>query len=52
LKAEHEAIKAEIEAREDNFQKAVALCKQMIDEGHYATEVCLKNCDYQEIVCY
>lgn len=44
LKAEHEAIKAEIEAREDSFEKAVALCKQMVQEGHYASDVSAVFC--------
>lgn len=39
LKTEHEAVKAEIEAREENFEKVVALCKAMIDDRHYASEV-------------
>ncbi|PSN40703.1 hypothetical protein C0J52_13751 [Blattella germanica] len=36
LKAEHEAVKAEIEAREENFQAVVELGKVMVQEGHYA----------------
>lgn len=36
LKAEHEAIKNEIEAREDNFHAVIDLSEAMIQTGHYA----------------
>ncbi|KAK6641322.1 hypothetical protein RUM44_013031 [Polyplax serrata] len=36
LKAEHEAVKAEIEAREDVFGKVVALSEEIIRDDHYA----------------
>ncbi|KAL0275436.1 UNVERIFIED_CONTAM: hypothetical protein PYX00_003283 [Menopon gallinae] len=36
LKAEHEAVKAEIEAREDIFRKIVDLSKEMTQDEHYA----------------
>lgn len=39
LKAEHEAVKAEIEAREENFQQVVQLGKTMVHNGHYAEQV-------------
>lgn len=39
LKAQHEAVKAEIEAREDNFAKVVSLGEEMAREGHYALQV-------------
>lgn len=39
LKAEHEALKAEIEAREENFQAVVELGKLMVQETHYASMV-------------
>lgn len=39
LKAEHEAVKAEIEAREDSFEKVVALGEEIIKNGHYASSV-------------
>lgn len=39
LKAEHEAVKAEIEAREENFQAVVELGKLMVQENHYAAVV-------------
>jgi spectrin beta len=39
LKAEHEAVKAEIEAREENFKAVVELGKLMVQENHYASMV-------------
>lgn len=39
LKAEHEAVKAEIEAREDVFGKVVALSEEIIRDDHYAAPV-------------
>ncbi|XP_044739331.1 spectrin beta chain, non-erythrocytic 1 isoform X2 [Chrysoperla carnea] len=36
LKAEHDAIKNEIEAREDNFHAVIDLSEAMIQTGHYA----------------
>lgn len=37
LKTEHERIKAEIEAREDEFSKVVESGGSMIEEQHYAS---------------
>ena len=37
LRAEHERLKAEIEAREDVFRAAVQAAETMIQEEHYAT---------------
>ena len=37
LKTEHERIKAEIEAREDEFSKVVESGGNMIEEQHYAS---------------
>lgn len=39
LKAEHEAVKAEIEAREDNFKTVLELGEAMIQGKHYASQV-------------
>ena len=39
LKAEHESLKAEIEAREDNFSSVVEVGESMISDGHYAAQV-------------
>lgn len=39
LKAEHEAVKAEIEAREDNFKTVLELGEAMIQGQHYASQV-------------
>ncbi|XP_034253991.1 spectrin beta chain, non-erythrocytic 1 isoform X5 [Thrips palmi] len=38
LKAEHEAVKAEIEAREDNFKTVLELGEAMIQGKHYASQ--------------
>ncbi|XP_052120778.1 spectrin beta chain, non-erythrocytic 1 isoform X4 [Frankliniella occidentalis] len=38
LKAEHEAVKAEIEAREDNFKTVLELGEAMIQGQHYASQ--------------
>ncbi|KAK7865818.1 hypothetical protein R5R35_001276 [Gryllus longicercus] len=37
-KAEHEAVKAEIEAREESFQNVVDLGQAMVQAGHYASQ--------------
>lgn len=37
LKTEHERIKAEIEAREDEFSRVVESGGNMIEEQHYAS---------------
>lgn len=37
LKTDHERIKAEIEAREDQFSKVVEAGGNMVEEQHYAT---------------
>lgn len=39
LKAEHEAVKAEIEAREESFQSVMELGEGMVQANHYATQV-------------
>ncbi|XP_063234159.1 spectrin alpha chain, non-erythrocytic 1 isoform X2 [Bacillus rossius redtenbacheri] len=38
LKAEHEAVKAEIEAREESFQAVVEMGQDMIRDDHYAAQ--------------
>uniref|UniRef100_A0A8D8XL88 Tripeptidyl-peptidase 2 n=1 Tax=Cacopsylla melanoneura TaxID=428564 RepID=A0A8D8XL88_9HEMI len=38
LKAEHEALKAEIEAREASFRQVMELGEAMVQGGHYANE--------------
>lgn len=42
LKAEHEQLKAEIEAREGTFGTIVNAGEEMIDGGHYAHEEVIK----------
>lgn len=39
LKAEHEATKAEIEAREDSFKLVIELGEALVQGGHYAAQV-------------
>lgn len=39
LKAEHDSLKAEIEAREDNFQAVVEMGRLMVQANHYAAMV-------------
>ena len=39
LKAEHEATKAEIEARENSFKSVIELGEALIQGGHYAAPV-------------
>lgn len=39
LKAEHEATKAEIEARESSFKSVIELGEALIQGGHYAAQV-------------
>lgn len=39
LKAEHDAIKAEIEAREESFQTVMELGEALVQGGHYAANV-------------
>jgi len=39
LKAEHEALKGEIEAREDSFSSVLDLGEAMVQTGHYAAMV-------------
>lgn len=39
LKAEHEAVKAEIEAREENFRLVMELGETMVQGDHYASQV-------------
>lgn len=41
LKAEHEALKGEIEAREDSFSSVLDLGEAMVQTGHYAALVSL-----------
>lgn len=42
LKAEHEQLKAEIEAREGTFGTIVNSGEEMIDGGHYAHDEVIK----------
>lgn len=42
LKAEHEQLKAEIEAREGTFGTIVNAGEEMIDGGHYAHDEVIK----------
>lgn len=39
LKAEHEGLKGEIEAREENFSSVLDLGEAMVQTGHYAAMV-------------
>ena len=39
LKAEHEATKAEIEARENSFKTVIELGEALVQGGHYAAQV-------------
>ena len=39
LKSEHEALKTEIEAREESFQAVVEQGRLMVQENHYAAMV-------------
>ncbi len=39
LKAEHEATKAEIDARENTFKTVVELGEALVQGGHYAAQV-------------
>lgn len=39
LKVEHEALKGEIEAREDSFSSVLDLGEAMVQTGHYAATV-------------
>lgn len=39
LKGEHEAVKAEIEAREETFQTVVDLGEALVQGGHFAANV-------------
>lgn len=41
LKAEHEALKGEIEAREDSFSSVLDLGEAIVQTGHYAAVVSL-----------
>lgn len=43
LKAEHEAVKAEIEAREENFRLVMELGETMVQGDHYASQVCFAS---------
>lgn len=43
LKAEHEALKGEIEAREDSFSSVLDLGEAMVQTGHYAATVSQKS---------
>lgn len=44
LKAEHEALKGEIEAREDSFSAVLDLGEAMVQTGHYAAPVNFRKC--------
>ena len=39
LKTEHDRLKAEVEAREENFTGLVQMADTMIQDGHYASQV-------------
>jgi len=39
LKGEHEAVKAEIEAREETFQTVADLGEALVQGGHFAANV-------------
>jgi len=39
IKAEHEAVKAEIEAREENFKTVVEMGEEMVRNHHYSSQV-------------
>jgi len=41
LKGEHEAVKAEIEAREETFQTVADLGEALVQGGHFAANVSL-----------
>lgn len=41
LKGEHDAIKGEIETREESFRNVVDLGEAMVQTGHYAAAVCI-----------
>ncbi|XP_044008912.1 spectrin beta chain, non-erythrocytic 5 isoform X1 [Aphidius gifuensis] len=45
LKAEHEALKGEIEAREDNFSGVLDLGEAMVQTGHYAAPEVEEKCN-------
>ncbi|KAJ8678764.1 hypothetical protein QAD02_014551 [Eretmocerus hayati] len=44
LKAEHEALKGEIEAREDTFSSVLDLGEAMVQTGHYAASEVEEKC--------
>lgn len=50
LKAEHEALKGEIEAREDSFSSVLDLGEAMVQTGHYAAMVS-PSYHYQQSSC-
>ncbi|XP_034181532.2 spectrin beta chain, non-erythrocytic 5 kst isoform X1 [Osmia lignaria lignaria] len=45
LKAEHEALKGEIEAREDSFSSVLDLGEAMVQTGHYAAVEVEEKCN-------
>ncbi|XP_043484059.1 spectrin alpha chain [Leptopilina heterotoma] len=45
LKAEHEAVKGEIEAREDSFSSVLDLGEAMVQTGHYAAAEVEEKCN-------
>ncbi|XP_043282558.1 spectrin beta chain, non-erythrocytic 5 isoform X2 [Venturia canescens] len=45
LKAEHEALKSEIEAREDSFRSVLDLGDAMVQTGHYAAPEVEEKCN-------
>lgn len=45
LKAEHEALKGEIEAREDSFSSVLDLGEAMVQTGHYAAAEVEEKCN-------
>lgn len=54
LKGEHEALKAEIEAREESFQVVVEQGEAMVQDSHYAAIVIIIdfNMDFTNQILY
>lgn len=55
LKAEHDALKGEIEAREENFSSVLDLGEAMVQTGHYAatvsSSIIISSCLFLRIIC-
>ncbi len=45
LQEQHNQLKAEIDAREDNFSSAVETGQEMIKNGHFASQEVRPNCN-------